>query len=101
MPASSRIRVFRQGGTATKDGQTLQAVNRTFPELEKGEYVLFLTPWVERQGYRVLWGTDGVFDVSDTIVKTRGVSKLNKDNDLKAREQFLMEIRGVARRNPR
>ena len=100
LTSGSVIRVFRQGGTVTEGGRTLTAVNRGFPELESGEYVLFLAPWPEKQGYRVLWGTDGVFEVGTTTVKARGASRLSKDTSAMPREQFLTQLREAGRRPP-
>ena len=76
-------------------------MNQTFRELENGEYVLFLEPWTQKQGYRVLWGNDGVFDVGASEVKPRGGSLVSRMNELKARDQFLIELRQAAKRAPR
>jgi hypothetical protein len=89
----SRIRIFTEGGTIEKDRELLQAVNRGLPELLLSEYVLFLEFLEARQGYRILWGADGLVETADAMVRSPGSSTLSKEINLRSRVQFLSDLR--------
>ena len=97
VPSGAHIRVFREGGEVKRNGETLRVINHSLPDLEPGDYVLFLRGSRTKQGYEVMWAADGVFHFASDNIRSPGNSRLNRESEVLTPGLFLSQLRSAAK----